>query len=160
MVIYIGADHRGFTLKKTLVEALKFNGYAVVDVGDETYNEQDDYVDYGIRVAERVSRDYESNRGILLCGSGVGMCVVANKFLNVRAALVATSDQAYDSRTDDDANVLCLGADYLADAEAAKKIVLTWIQTPYSDEERHRRRLEKISQLELKSFKPVHGEDE
>lgn len=159
MVIYIGSDHRGFALKKALVESLKFNGYAVVDVGDETYNEQDDYVDYGARVAERVSVDYERNRGVLICGSGVGMCVVANKYMNVRAALVATSDQAYDSRTDDDANILCLGADYL-EVEAAKKIALTWMQTPFSDEERHRRRLEKLAQLEMKVSKPVHGEEE
>lgn len=158
MVIYIGADHRGFALKKILVDFLKFNGYPVVDVGDEVMNEQDDYVDYGVRVAERVSVDYERNRGILLCGSGVGMCVVANKYMNVRAALVASSDQAYDSRTDDDANVLCIGADY-ADAEQVKKIALTWIQTPFSDEERHRRRLEKIAQLELKMLRPVHGEE-
>ncbi len=158
MVIYIGADHRGFEIKKALLEKLKYEGYPVVDAGDDVLNEDDDYVDYAVRVAERVSVDYERNRGILICGSGVGMCVAANKFLNVRAALVSSSDQAYDSRTDDDTNVLCLGSNYM-DAAQATKIALTWLQTPFSDEVRHRRRLEKIAQVEMKYVKPVHGEE-
>lgn len=157
MVIYIGADHRGFALKHSLIELLKFNGYPVVDVGAEALVTDDDYVDYAMPVAERVSIDYEHNRGILICGSGVGMCVVANKYMNVRASLVSTSDQAFDSRSDDNANVLCLGANYM-NVEQAKKVVLTWLQTPFSEDVRHKRRLEKIAQLEMKITKPLNDE--
>jgi ribose 5-phosphate isomerase B len=158
MVIYIGADHRGFKLKEFLSSLLKYGGYPVVDVGNEKYDEADNYVDFGKRVAERVSVDYDHNRGILICGSGVGMDIVANKHPNVRAALALTSDQAFDSRNDDDTNVLCLGANYLNE-EQAKKIVLTWIQTPFSQEPRHRKRIESIAQVEMERMRPLHGED-
>lgn len=159
MVTYIGADHRGFQLKKEIVEMIKNDGYAVVDMGNAMYDTNDDYPDFATKVAERVGRDTENARGILICGSGVGVCVVANKFLNVRAALVGSGDQAFDSKNDDNTNVLCLGANYLT-VEQAKKIVLAWMQTPFSGEARHVRRLHKVEQIEQKFLKSRMDEDE
>lgn len=84
--------------------------------------------------------------------------MVANKFANVRAALVGSSDQAFDSKNDDNANILCLGSNYV-NADQAKKIVLTWIQTPFSDEARHVRRLQKVEQVEDQLLKPREDEE-
>lgn len=159
MIIYIGADHRGFELKERLKLFLQDKGYQIEDVGNDHYDDNDDYPDFAEAVAKKVSLNYENARGILLCGSGVGVDVVANKFRNVRSALVATPDQAFDSRNDDDANVLSLAADYLKPADA-EKIVLTWLTTPFADEEKFRRRLEKIRRLEMKVSHPVPVEDE
>lgn len=158
MVIYIGADHRGFKLKEYLKQFLDGEGYEVVDLGNTVYDEKDDYPDFAAVVAKKVSLD-ENSRGILICGSGVGVDIVANKFSNVRSALAFSPDQAYDSRNDDDTNVLSLAADFLSSAAAAK-IVQTWLQTPFADEERFRRRLNKISQIELKFIRPVDDEEE
>lgn len=147
MVIHIGSDHRGFELKRYLKSALVEAGYTVNDVGSAAYVEDDDYPDAARIVGEKVSIDFERSRGVLLCGSGVGVTVVANKYPNVRAALVATADQAFDSRNDDDANVLCLAVNYL-DPEVARQILFAWLKTPFSGEERHRRRLQKIADVE------------
>ncbi len=153
MLIYIGADHRGFELKQYLVGFLKGEGYAVADLGNATYDEGDDYPSIAAAVAAKVSVDYEGSRGILICGSGVGVGVVANKFANVRAAFAGTPDQAYDGRNEDNANVLCLGANY-TDAAAAQQIVTTWLSTPFSKEPRYVRRLKEIEELETKRFAP------
>ncbi|MFH0806342.1 MAG: RpiB/LacA/LacB family sugar-phosphate isomerase [Candidatus Brennerbacteria bacterium] len=147
MVIYLGADHRGFELKEYLKNALSRRGYPVVDLGPAAYDEEDDYTDVAASLAKKVSENRETSRGILLCGSGVGVTVVANKFPNVRAALVATPDQAFDSRNDDDANVLALGANYI-DAASAEKIAVTWLATPFSKEPRFVRRLQELTQIE------------
>ncbi len=153
MVIYLGADHRGFKLKEYLKQILKEEGYyEVIDFGNTYYDEKDDFVDFAEKVAQKVSYEYENSRGILICGSGVGVNIVANKFRNVRAALIFSPDQAFDSRHDDDTNVLCLPADFLT-PEKANKIVHIWLSTPFSGEERFRRRLNKISILEAKNFR-------
>ena len=148
MLIYIGADHRGFQLKETLKKFLKDQGYEVVDVGNEVYEKDDDYPDFAVLVGQVVSQDPSARRGILICGSGVGVDVVANKFKGIRSALVNNPDQAYLSRNDDDTNVLSLAAEFL-DEETAKKILSTWLQTPFSNEGNHKRRLEKIRELEV-----------
>lgn len=147
MVIYIGADHKGFRLKEYLKQTLKTLGYEVADVGNLQYDENDNYPEFAAAVAQKVSEGYETNRGVLICGSGVGVDVVANKFPNVRSALVANADQAFDSRNDDDSNILCLGANYL-EPEAAKKILVTWFQTPFSGEARFVNRLKEIALIE------------
>ena len=154
MLIYIGADHRGFELKEKIRNFLKLRGYSLVDMGDDKYNEDDDYPFFAIKVAKQVSQEFETARGILICGSGVGVSVVANKFLHIRAALASSPDQAYDSRNEDDSNILALGANYL-DEETAKKIVLTWIETPFEGNERFGRRLEEISRLEERMISAV-----
>ncbi len=151
MVIYFGADHRGFQLKEKLKDFLKNRGYEVVDLGNLEYDESDDYPDFASAVAEKVNIDYENSRGILICGSGVGMDIVANKFPNIRSVLALNSDQVYDSRTHNDTNILTLASDYL-DEEPALKITEAWLGTPFSGEERYVRRLKKISALELELF--------
>jgi len=147
MVIYLGADHRGFNLKELLKSYLKEEGYEVVDLGNSEYKEDDNYPDFGAAVAAKVSLDPPQSRGILLCGSGVGMDIVANKFRNVRSALAISADQIYDARHDDDVNVLCIAADFTSEIDA-KKIVEVFLKTPFAKEERFRERLEKISQIE------------
>jgi ribose 5-phosphate isomerase B len=147
MVIYIAADHKGFSLKEQLKNFLASQGYEVIDLGNSQYDESDNYPDFAARVAQKVGIA-ENRRGILICGSGVGVDVVANKFPNIRSALVSSSDQAYDSRNDDDANVLSLGANYLT-LESAQKIVETWLSTPFSHDKRHLERVRKISEIEL-----------
>lgn len=146
MVIYLGADHRGFKLKELLKEFLSTRGYEIADMGNSQYDENDDYVDFGKVVAQKVSFS-PVDRGILVCGSGVGMDAVANKFRKVRSALGLSPDQVYDARHDDDANVLSIAADFTSEADA-EKLVDTFLETPFAGEERFRRRLDKITQLE------------
>mgnify|MGYP001560086476 CR=1 FL=1 len=147
MVIYLGADHRGFNLKGAIKDFLQGRGYEVIDFGNNSYDEKDDYTDFAVKVAEKVSLNSETSRGILICGSGVGVDVTANKFKNVRSALGITSDQIYDARHDDDVNILSLAADYMS-PEDANKIVQVFLSTPFSGEEKFSRRIEKISQIE------------
>ncbi len=148
MLIYIGADHRGFELKNALERYLKDEaGYEVEDCGNTNYDPADDYPDFAARVASKVSLDPKNSRGIVICGSGVGMDVVANKFKNIRSALAATPDQAMSSRRDDDTNVLALASDFLTEREA-KKILSVWLQTDFCGEEKYRRRIEKIEKIE------------
>lgn len=146
MVLYIGADHRGYELKEALKKFLEEGGYTVHDMGAISYNKDDDFVDFAKYVAEKVDADPVGSKGILVCGSGVGVDVAANKFINIRSALVFSSDQAVASRNDDDANVISIASDYI-DHETAKRLVSVWLQTPFSGEDRHKRRIEKLRNL-------------
>ena len=150
MVIYIGADHRGFKLKESIRDFLKNKGYEVVDMGNARYDESDDYVDFAKEVAKKVGLNPDDSRGILVCGSGVGMDIAANKFKAVRSALAISSDHVYEGRHDDNVNVLSLAANF-TNEEDSKKIVGTFLETPFSPEERYRRRLDKIGQIENES---------
>jgi len=147
MVIYLGADHRGFKAKELVKRVLAESGYEVADLGNAVYDEGDDFPTFARAVAEKVSVDYENACGILACGAGSGVAIVANKFPNIRAAVALTPNQAFDGKNDDDVNVLCLPADYL-DESTVKRIVVTWLQTPFSGEERFKRRLREISEIE------------
>lgn len=147
MIIFVAADHNGFKMKEFVKQELANVGYEVVDRGNKEYDENDDYPDFAARVAREIMVDPENRRGVLICGSGVGMDVTVNKFKDIRSALVFNPDQAYDSRNDDDANVLCLASSYL-EPEEAKKILTTWFNTPFSGEERYKRRIRKISEIE------------
>ncbi|MEX2033059.1 MAG: RpiB/LacA/LacB family sugar-phosphate isomerase [Candidatus Colwellbacteria bacterium] len=147
MIIYIGADHRGFKLKETLKQFLQESGYTVSDLGNTQYFEGDDYPDFAKLVAQKVSADPQNSRGILICGSGVGVDIVANKFPNIRSALGFSPDQVVEARSDDDVNVLALAADFLEEDEA-KKIVSVWLQTPFDGDLRDKRRIEKIRQID------------
>ncbi len=155
MVIYIGADHRGFALKEDIKQFIQGLGYQVYDLGNAEMDPADDYPDFASAVAGKVSNDYENARGIVICGSGVGVDIVANKFPRVRASLVMTPDQAFDARNDDDANVLALPANYVR-PDDVKRIVTTWLGTPFANEERHRRRRDKISKLEIEIQEKPH----
>lgn len=146
-MIYIGADHGGFRLKEQLKKSLKKEGLKFSDLGAKKLRPKDDYVDYAVAVAAKVSKNPTRDLGILICRSGQGVAIAANKLKNVRASLVWNTAEAKISRTDDMSNVLCLPADYIS-PRMAEHIVETWLATPYSTEERHVRRIKKISALE------------
>ncbi len=149
MQVGLASDHGGFGLKEDVKVFLKSTGADPVDLGsfDET---SVDYPDFGIQVAEKVSRG-ELERGILVCGTGIGMSVVANKFPGVRAALANELYSARCSREHNDANILVLGGRVVGPG-LAREIVKVWLETPFSGG-RHQRRLEKITALEKKNFK-------
>ena len=146
MIIYLATDHAGFNLKEKIKQFLTELGYETQDFGAFSFEPTDDYPDFAALVARKVSLDPENSRGILICGSGVGMDIVANRFANVRSVLASNPEQAEDSRIDDNTNILSLAADFLTENEA-KKILTIWLQTDFSEEERFRRRLEKIDKI-------------
>ena len=145
-MIYLGADHRGFELKERLKKRLEDEGFAVTDLGDDHLVPGDDYVDFARKVGDAVTQDPE-NRGIVLCGSGVGVDIVANKIDGIRCALVQDEARAIQSRQHEDVNMLALPADIL-DEEEAVKISKAFLTTDFSGEDRHERRLEKLEEIE------------
>jgi len=154
MFIYIGADHRGFKLKETIKKHLQESGYEVIDFGNKEQDENDDYVDFAAALAQQISKDPAIAKGILICGSGAGMEITANKFKHVRAALSFSADHAMAIGNDDDVNVLVLAADFI-DEESAQKIVATWLQSPFAKEERFIRRLNKLETIERKMINDI-----
>ncbi len=149
MQIGIASDHGGFELKEEIKRYLRTIGIEPIDMG--TFSEDSvDYPDYGILVAKKVSNG-ELEKGILICGTGIGMSIVANKFRGVRAALANDLYSARFSREHTDANILVIGG-RIVGKELAKEIVKTWLNTSFT-EGRHRRRLEKIEALEKENFK-------
>ena len=149
MQIGLACDHGGFELKEELKVFLKTLGADPIDLG--TFSEDSvDYPDFGILVAEKVSRG-ELGKGILICGTGIGMSVVANKFRGVRAALVNDLYSSRFSREHTDANILVIGGRVVG-RELAKEIVRVWLDTPFAGG-RHQRRLDKIEMLEKEKFK-------
>ena len=151
-MIYLAADHRGFLLKEELKKFLIDSGFEVKDAGALSYDKADDYVDFSRAAAEEIAKSPERDRGIFLCGSGHGMANVADKFKGLRAALAFNKDVAIQSREHENANVLILASDWLS-PEEAKEIVLVWLKTPFSGEERHARRINKIQEIEEQNFK-------
>lgn len=154
MKIYIGADHHGVGLKDELVKYLNRKKLTVEDVGAFGYRKDDDYVDYAAAVSEFVSNSRGKVRGILLCGSGLGVCVVANKYSGVRATTVWSTTLAQLARQDDNSNVLCLPADFVS-VDQAKKIVKVWLETDFSKAKRHHRRVDKIKKIEKNLKKQI-----
>jgi ribose 5-phosphate isomerase B len=149
MQIGLACDHGGFELKEELKTFLKSLGVEPIDMG--TFNEDSvDYPDFGVLVAEKVSRG-ELEKGILICGTGIGMSIVANKFPRIRAALANDLYSSRCSREHNDANILIIGGRIIG-KELAKEIVKVWLETPFAGG-RHRRRLEKIEALEREKFK-------
>jgi ribose 5-phosphate isomerase B len=139
--IYVGADHAGFRLKQRLLEELKRLGYEPVDVGPAALDPSDDFPDYARPVAEAVSTG-AVRRGILTCGTGLGMSYVANRFPRVRAAVVWSPEVAELARRHNDANVLVLPARFVSEEEAME-ILHRWLETPFEGG-RHARRVAKI----------------
>lgn len=139
--VYVGADHAGFELKQKLVAELRRLGYEPVDVGPRTLDPADDYPDYAKPVAEAVSHG-DAARGVLTCGTGLGMSYVANRYPHVRAAVVWSPEIAELSRRHNDANVLVLPSRCLSD-DVSLDILRRWLSTPF-DGGRHQRRVEKI----------------
>jgi ribose 5-phosphate isomerase B len=143
-MIAIGCDHGGVELKDFLLAYLRAQGVEVRDCGTQG-RDSVDYPDYGRAVSERVSSG-AAERGVLICASGIGMSIVANKFPGVRAALVHDLDAARSSREHNDANILVLSGAKTA-ANLAEQIVETWLATPFAGG-RHQRRVDKIAQVE------------
>lgn len=144
-MIYLGADHAGFHLKEELKKYLEELGYEYEDLGNQEIDFQDDYPDFALKVAEKVVETKE--KGILICSTGLGMCLAANKVKGARAVVVWDEFTAIQSREHNNANILCLAGKVL-DLETAKKIVRVWLETEFSGEERHVRRLRKIEEIE------------
>jgi ribose 5-phosphate isomerase B len=144
MRIAIGSDHRGYETKCKLVTLLQQLGHEVADVGPAG-RDSVDYPDFAFQVATAVSEG-RADRGILICGSGIGMCIAANKVHGVRAAPCHDSITAEMSRRHNDANVLCLSADLLGE-ELIERMARIWLETPF-DGGRHARRVEKITRFE------------
>ncbi len=145
MIIYLGADHGGFELKEKIKTWLREWGYEYKDMGAEHFDPTDDYPDFVFPVADKVSKEKQA-LGIILGRSGNGEAILANKLQGVRAAVCLNVGMARKTRDDNNANVLVLGGDYL-EHDTAKKIVKTFLETPFSQAERHIRRLAKIEEL-------------
>lgn len=142
MRIALGADHGGYGHKEAIKKYLLENGFEVVDFGTDS-EDSVDYNDYGIKVAEAV-RDHTVDKGILVCGTGIGMSIQANKVEGVRAALVHDLFTAEATRLHNDTNVLAMGGRIIS-IELALQIVDIWVNTDFSNEERHIRRISKIN---------------
>lgn len=147
MNIYLATDHAGFKLKEKIKDFLTKEGYSVEDCGAYEFDKDDDYPDFISKAAEKVSKDPQS-RAVILGGSGQGEAIVANKFSRVRAAVYyGNMDMIPLIREHNDANILSLGARFLTDEEALEAVKL-FLETSFTEEERHVRRIEKINKLE------------
>ncbi len=149
MKIYIGADHRGYKLKEKLARWLFEWKYDYTDMGADKLDPKDDYTVYAEKVASMVGSptSYKASRGILICGSGIGVDVVANKFDGVRASIGKSAAQVKAGRHDDDMNILVLAADYTSESDA-KEMVKVFLETKFAAKARYRRRLADITKIE------------
>jgi ribose 5-phosphate isomerase B len=145
MRIALGSDHRGYTVKQRLTAALEKLGHAVIDHGVATGDGAADYPDFAIPVSEAVGKG-DADRGILICGTGFGMCIAANKVHGVRAVTCRDGIEAEMSRRHNDANVLCMSADFLGQ-DVIDRMVQIWLTTDFEGG-RHQRRVEKIARYE------------
>ncbi len=147
MTIFIGADHRGHEMKNRLIEYLQEKNIRVEDLGAYEYNPEDDYPDVGKKVAEAVLQKPDEFFGILLCGSGVGVTIVANRFKGIRCALGFNEEQVKHTRENDNANILSLPSDFV-DFEKAKTLVDIFISTEAKKDEKYIRRVKKLDSPE------------
>ncbi len=146
MKIALGADHAGFELKQELAESLAGQGFDITDVGAHTYDPDDDYPDFAKLVADAVV-DGTVERAVLVCGSGVGASIAANKVRGVRAAMCHDTYSAHQGVEHDDMNVLCVGARVVG-IELARELVMAFLNATFTGEERHIRRLRKMQAME------------
>ena len=146
MRIVIGADHNGFDSKEAVRQWLEAAGHAVVDVGPHELDPDDDYPDFARLVGETLQRG-EADRGILLCGSGVGASIAANKLRGIRAGLCHDAYSAHQAVEHDNVNVLCLGPRVVGPA-LVEELVAAFLAAEFTGEERHERRLAKVTALE------------
>jgi ribose 5-phosphate isomerase B len=152
--IAVGADHAGFPLKNPVIKYLKDNGYEVLDFGTNS-TEPVDYPDYAEKVGEAI-KDGKADMGIVLCGSGVGASVAANKIPGVRAGLCHDTFSARQGREDDDTNVLCMGARVVGES-LALEILKSFVHAEFSNLERHKRRLNKVISVEKRYMNQTVG---
>lgn len=152
MKIAIGSDHAGFPLKEAVRVELERLGHEVVDVGTTSGSESVDYPDFTIPVAERVASG-EAERGVVVCATGIGASIAANKVAGVRASVVTSDETARLTRQDNDSNVLALGAKTVPGAAEALAWLRTWLATPFAGG-RHERRVNKIRDYEQRHTRP------
>ena len=143
--VAIGADHGGFELKQTLIKRLS-QDYDILDVGAEKFDTTDDYPDFSQKVAKVVASG-KVERGIIICGSGVGACITANKIPGIRAGVCHDTYSAHQGVEHDDMNIICLGARVIGD-ELAVELATTFLNAHFSGEARHQRRLNKLLEIE------------
>lgn len=146
MRIAVGADHGGFPLNERVIKELRAAGHEITDFGTHDGSQPDDYPDYSLKVGQAIQAG-AADIGILICGSGVGAAVAANKLSGIRAALCGDTYSAHQSREHDDCNVLCLGARVIG-VELALEILRAFVAARFTGEERHQRRLKKVAALE------------
>lgn len=156
-MIYLGADHGGFDLKEKIKRWLSIWGYEFIDLGNTIYDKEDDYPQFAYVVAKKVADEEikqshpvlwkDRPKGILTCRSAAGMVMAANKIIGVRAVTANDTRAAKKSRLHNDANILALSGDWLEDYQA-KKILKAWLETEFSGEERHVRRIKQIGEME------------
>jgi len=147
MKLYIGADHNGFDMKQMLIEELTRSGYSITDEGDSERKPEDDFPQFAAHTITALkASDDPDPRGILICGSGQGMCMAANRYKGIRASLVWSAEEARASRNDDDSNVLCLPARYI-DTQQALRLVEVWLTTPFAGAARFKRRIKELDEL-------------
>lgn len=146
MKVYIGSDHQGFHLKQAIFAWLSKEGIEVEDVGDTKLDPKDDYPQFAQMAALKLLGDSDSDsRAILICGGGQGMAIAANRFRGIRAAVAWDSDEAKQSRLDNDSNVLALPARILeGDINNVKNVITTWLDTKFSGAARHTRRIQEL----------------
>lgn len=146
MKIFLGADHAGYDLKNALREHLFHSGYQVEDVGDKTLDPDDDYPHYAYTLATKVIGGDDDDKGVLICGSGQGMTMAANRLNGIRAALVWNETSAEAAKTDDDANVLALPARFI-DQKTAFAAVDAWLKAEFKSDPKYHRRLDELGDL-------------
>lgn len=149
MKIYLGADHNGFYMKEKLFAYLVKHGYEVEDVGDTELDPDDDFPQFAQMAALKIiGDDSKDPRAILLCGGGQGMAMAANRFRGIRASVVWDAYEAKMTRNDNDSNILCIPSRVLEDDEAAwQGIIETWLNTPFANAARFRRRNAQIDEM-------------
>lgn len=150
MKVGVASDHGGFSLKTIILEFLKESGYEVIDFGATFLELTDDYPDFVIPLAQAISSN-QVDRGIAICGSGVGAAIAANKITGVRAALINDYFSAHQGVEDDDMNLISLGGRVIGFA-AAQELISAFLSAKFTGAERHLRRLQKIKQLESKTI--------
>jgi len=145
MTIYIGSDHRGLKLKSQLIPWLSKLGHKVVDCGNTIKDPEDDNPDYAFAVTQKLTKDPQA-RGVLICGSGIGMSIAANRVRGIRGALGFNQKQVKDFREHDDANVIILPSDFVKEHEA-KTFMQAFLETKFLDDEKYRRRIQKLDTM-------------
>ncbi len=144
--VYLAADHGGYEYKNALLEHLHHSGYTVVDLGADSFDDQDDYPQYALAAATKVIGDDDDARAILLCGSGEGMAIAANRVRGIRAAVCWNPAVAEESREDNNSNVLCIPARFVTEQEAFK-IADAWLTKDFSDNPKYQRRIKELEDI-------------
>lgn len=144
--IYLAADHGGFEYKNQLLDHLHHKGYKVEDLGADVFDDQDDYPKYAFAAATKVIGDDDDARAILLCGSGEGMAIAANRVRGIRAAVCWNVAVARETRTDNNSNVLCIPARFLTEQETFN-IAEAWLEEEFSTNPKYKRRLKEIEDI-------------